>query len=166
MTKLKRILQFLIAAIVVAIVVIQFLGPVRSNPISPAAQAVEAHLQLNPQVSSILSRSCGDCHSNNTQWPWYSHVAPVSWFVIDHVNHGRSHLNFSEWGRFSADESREMLEHICKEVKSGSMPLTSYTRIHTGAKLSQDDVGTLCDWANSQLETVRRVQSEEPNDNR
>jgi hypothetical protein len=86
--------------------------------------------------------------------------------VIDHVNHGRSHLNFSDWGRFSADESREMLEHICKEVKSGSMPLASYTQIHTGAKLSQDDISTLCDWANSQRKMVRRIRAEEANADR
>ena len=156
MTKLKRLLQFLIIGLVVAIVAIQFVGPARSNPITPAAQAVEAHLQLNPQVSSILGRSCGDCHSNKTRWPWYSRVAPVSWFVIDHVNEGREHLNFSEWGRYDTSEREEMLEHICKEVKSGAMPLSSYTRLHSDAILSPDDQRALCDWANSQRDLSMR----------
>jgi len=64
---------------------------------------------VDPQVAGILDRACADCHSNKTRWPWYSHVAPVSWFVIDHVNHGRSHLNFSEWGRYDAFEQRDLL---------------------------------------------------------
>ena len=150
MTKLKRVLQFAFAAIVIAIVIAQFIGPARSNPMSPASQTVESHVQMTPQIASILDRSCTDCHSNNTRWPWYSRVAPVSWFVIDHVNHGRSHLNFSEWGRYTERERQELLEHMCKEVKSGAMPLDSYTRIHTNAKLVAGDVKTICDWANSQ----------------
>jgi len=164
MRKLKRILQFLMVGIVVAIIVIQFVGPARSNPASPASQAVEAHLQLTPQVGTILSRSCGDCHSNNTRWPWYSRVAPVSWFVIDHVNEGREHLNFSEWGRYSTHDREEMLEHLCKEVKSGSMPLSSYTQLHSDAELSAEEVRALCDWANSQRDVVRRDRKGETSD--
>lgn len=87
------------------------------------SHAIEAHLQITPQVATILEQSCNDCHSNKTRWPWYSHVAPVSWFVIDHVDHGRSHLNFSDWGRFDPREAEEMLGMICKEVQSGAMPL-------------------------------------------
>lgn len=162
--KLKRILQILFIVTIVAIVVMQFVGPARSNPIAPASQAVEAHLQVTPQVGSILTRSCGDCHSNNTRWPWYSRVAPVSWFVIDHVNEGREHLNFSEWGRYNSRDREDMLEHLCKEVKSGGMPLTSYTRLHGDAKLSPGDVKTLCDWANSQRVVVRGRSESKPGD--
>ena len=155
MSKVKRVFQFLVIGIIVALGVIQFVGPARSNPMATTSQAVEVQLQMTPQVSSILTRSCNDCHSNNTRWPWYSRVAPVSWFVIDHVNHGRQHLNFSEWGNYSVREREELLEHVCKEVKSGTMPLSSYTRIHLDAKLSSEDVMTLCDWANGQRGTLK-----------
>jgi heme-binding protein len=155
MSILKRVLQVLIIIIAAGIIVAQFVGPVRSNPVTAPSQSADTHLQISPEVRSILIRSCGDCHSNDTRWPWYSNVAPVSWFVIDHVNHGRQHLNFSEWGRYTDNESEEMLEHICKEVKSGSMPLTSYTSIHKEARLSEGDVKVLCDWARVERTSVR-----------
>jgi hypothetical protein len=107
-------------------------------------------MQVSPEVGTILDRSCGDCHSNKTRWPWYSNVAPVSWFVIDHVDHGRSHLNFSEWGRLNRREAQEMLSQICREVKSGNMPLSSYTPLHPGSKLSADDGKLLCDWTSAE----------------
>ncbi|HLA09896.1 MAG TPA: heme-binding domain-containing protein [Pyrinomonadaceae bacterium] len=161
MKRLKRSLQIAFMVLLAAIVVVQFVGPARSNPMAPPAHDFTASIQITPEVREILTRSCGDCHSNKTRWPWYSSVAPVSWFVIDHVNHGRQHLNFSEWGRYNSEESEEILEHICKEVKSGNMPLSSYTLIHRKAKLSGDDVKVLCDWANSQRKSLKaRSESE------
>ncbi len=134
----------------VLLLAIQLIGPAKSNPVAPETDSVNAKLQVTPAVASILDRSCYDCHSNKTRWPWYSNVAPVSWFVIDHVNHGRSHLNFSEWGKFNRIEAAEMLEEICKEVKSGQMPLSSYTPLHPGSELSSADVQLLCDWTNTE----------------
>lgn len=128
-------------------VIAQFIRPARTNPGSDQSLALESHVQVEPKVAAILDRSCADCHSNKTRWPWYAHVAPVSWFVIDHVNHGRSHLNLSEWGNYDASEQKDLLGEICKEVKSGSMPLSSYTPLHPGSKLSGDDVKTICDWS-------------------
>jgi len=150
MKRAKRILKWTAVVAACLLLVIQFTGPARSNPVAVDSQTVEAHVQMSPQVAAVLDRSCNDCHSNKTRWPWYSRVAPVSWFVIDHVNHGRSHMNFSEWGRFSRSEAAEMLTVICKEVKSGAMPLSSYTPLHPGSELSDEDVRLLCDWTNSE----------------
>ena len=144
-----RVLKWLGLGLVCVFVALQFMGPAKSNPVVADSQAIHSSVPVSPQVAAILERSCNDCHSNKTRWPWYSNVAPVSWFVIDHVNHGRSHLNFSEWGRYNQREAGEMLEEICREVKSGSMPLSSYTPLHPGSKLSGDDVKLLCDWTNS-----------------
>jgi Haem-binding domain len=144
--KLRRMLKWTAIGVVCLFLALQFIRPVRSNPAVSESQSANAHLQINPQVASIIQRACSDCHSNNTRWPWYSKVAPVSWFVIDHVNHGRRHLNFSEWGRYSRRDSQGMLDSICKEVQSGSMPLSSYLRLHHDANLSTEDVKTLCEW--------------------
>jgi hypothetical protein len=157
MKRVKRILKWTAVVVGSLLLVIQFTGPARSNPVAAQAQNVEAHLQVSPQVATILDRSCNDCHSNKTRWPWYSRVAPVSWLVIDHVNHGRSHLNFSEWGHLDRREAADMLGVICKEVKSGTMPLSSYTPLHPGSKLSAEDVKLLCDWTNSQRGRVEQV---------
>lgn len=147
---MKRALKFLKwFALVVVIVFVgsQFVGPARTNPAVDQTQTIHACLQVTPQVAAILDRSCQDCHANTTRWPWYSNVAPVSWFVIDHVNHGRSHLNISEWGRLENRQAVKKLEEICEEVEDGEMPLASYTRIHWSAKLSPEDKKTLCEWS-------------------
>lgn len=154
MKKAKRILKWTAVMFVGLVVAIQFTGPARSNPVATGPPIVEAQLHMTPQVAAILDRSCNDCHSNKTHWPWYSKVAPVSWLVIDHVNHGRSHLNFSEWGRYNRREAGEMLEVICKEVKAGAMPLSSYTPLHPGSKLTTEDVKLLCDWTNTERSRI------------
>jgi hypothetical protein len=114
------------------------------------SQSIEVRQQLTPAVAAILERSCNDCHSNKTRWPWYSHVAPVSWFVIDHVNEGRENVNFSEWGRYSQHDVDGLLRQMCREVRSGVMPLSSYTPMHPGSKLSAEDVKTLCAWTDAE----------------
>jgi hypothetical protein len=148
--KLLRILRWVVIVGVCCFVVSQFFGPAKTNPSMDASQSVESRLQLTPEVAAILDRSCNDCHSNKTRWPWYSNVAPVSWFVIDHVDEGRRNLNFSDWGRMNRRESEGMLKQICEEVKVGAMPLSSYTPLHPGSTLSPQDVKILCDWTNAE----------------
>jgi cytochrome c551/c552 len=143
-------MRWLLVVLACLFVVAQFSRPARTNPEVNQSMTLQAHMQVGPQIAAIIDRSCADCHSNKTRWPWYSNVAPVSWFVIDHVNEGRRHLNFSDWGRLNQREAEGMLNQICKEVKSGSMPLTSYTPMHPGSKLSTEDVKTLCDWTGAE----------------
>jgi hypothetical protein len=100
---------------------------------------------VNPQVGTILERSCRDCHSNRTAWPWYSHVAPVSWVISKHVKEGREILDFSEWTTQPPNEGERML--ICDAVSDGRMPLSGYTAIHRNARLSKQDVELICKWA-------------------
>jgi Haem-binding domain len=129
---------------------LQFVRPARTNPAVDQSQTIHARLQVTPEVAAILDRSCQDCHSNTTRWPWYSNVAPVSWLLTDHVNEGRQHLNLSEWGRYDNRRAKKKLEAMCDEVKDGAMPIRSYTLIHRGTKLSAEDVKTLCDWAEAE----------------
>jgi hypothetical protein len=93
---------------------------------------------------SRVSRACYNCHSNNTVWPWYSRIAPVSWLVADDVKGGRAHLNFSEWGRLGPDVAQRRLQDVCDEVQAGDMPLWQYRMMHPEAKLSAQDVKVLC----------------------
>jgi hypothetical protein len=150
MKRLFRVLRWLAVVVVVCLVIAQFFGPAKSNTASDATQSIESRMQLTPQVAAIIDRSCIDCHSNKTRWPWYSNVAPVSWFVIDHVNEGRENLNFSEWGRYKQRDVDGVLKQICREVRAGAMPLSSYTPLHPGSKLSAEDVKTLCDWTDAE----------------
>jgi hypothetical protein len=124
----------------------QAIRPARTNPPIDPAQELTARLTVDPAVATILGRSCGDCHSNRTVWPWYSNVAPISWFVINHVDDGRSHMNFSEWAQIPPAKVGRTLNRICKEVKSGDMPLSTYTPMHPGTKLTSADEDTICAW--------------------
>ena len=150
MTRLFKVLRWLLVIVICALVIVQFIRPARTNPAIDPSQTVESRLQVTPEAAAILDRSCNDCHSNKTRWPWYSNVAPVSWFVIDHVNEGRENLNFSEWGRYTPRDNDGLLRQICREVKSGTMPLSSYTPMHPGSELSTQDRQALCAWTDAE----------------
>jgi hypothetical protein len=150
MKRLWRVLRWLVLVIFVGFVIAQFFGPAKTNPAVDPSQVIEAKLQVTPPVTAILDRSCNDCHSNKTRWPWYSNVAPVSWFVIGHVNEGRENINFSEWGRYTPRDVDSLLKQMCRETKAGVMPLSSYTPLHPGSKLSADDVKRLCAWTDAE----------------
>jgi hypothetical protein len=156
---MKKILKWLFAVIGAALVVIQFFGPAKTNPPVDATKTIEANAQLPPEVAAIMSRACYDCHSQQTQWPWYSNVAPVSWFVIDHVNDGRKHLNFSEWGTYDAKRRHHKLEEIGEQVEMGKMPLKSYLPLHPNARLSSEDIGKLIAWAAAERRRVAEVNN-------
>lgn len=138
---------------------VQIFHPRRTNPPEQTSDRIEALTHMTPDVARTLDRSCGDCHSNATRWPWYSAVAPISWFVVGHVNEGRRHLNLSEWSRYGPNESTEHLESMCRYVERGFMPLGSYTSIHRDAVLSSDDVRTLCEWTKAESRRLREQRS-------
>lgn len=87
------------------------------------------------QVEKIIKTSCYDCHSNNTDYPWYNKVQPVAWFLEDHIEHGKEELNFNEWDELSARRKNSKLKSIINQIKDGEMPFWSYTVMHRDAKL-------------------------------
>ncbi|MGD8375193.1 MAG: heme-binding domain-containing protein [Acidobacteriota bacterium] len=137
---MRRILKWSLVGVVAALLLIQVVPVERTNP--PVEQEVDAPAP----VRAILRRSCYDCHSHETVWPWYAHVAPVSWLVARDVRHGRHHVNFSAWNRLDAEERQEAMEEIWEEVSEGEMPLWFYLPLHPDARLSDADRATLRDW--------------------
>jgi hypothetical protein len=108
---------------------------------------VKGELQAPAEVKAILERACYDCHSNETIWPWYSQIAPVSWLIHHDVEEGREHLNFSEWSAQSADEQKHKLDEIEElAVETSDMPLPYYLPLHSGARVSDADKQTLRAW--------------------
>ncbi|MEP2026185.1 heme-binding domain-containing protein, partial [Reichenbachiella sp.] len=97
----------------------------------------------------IIKTSCYDCHSYHTKYPWYTNVAPLSWWIGDHIEEGREHFNLSEWGAYSEKKALHKLEEFYEEVEEGEMPLTSYTLIHGEASLSDEQVKKLVTWVKS-----------------
>lgn len=151
---LRKVLKWIVIVLVCALVVAQFWRPARTNPPVDQSQTIQAHLQVTPQVAGIFDRSCQDCHSNTTRWPWYTNVAPVSWFIADHVNEGRKEMNLSEWGRNDRDRQRKLLREMCELVEDGAMPLGTYTPLHPGSKLSPEDVKAFCGWTNAERSRI------------
>ncbi len=140
----RRILRIAFGVLVVAFIAAQFYRPERGNPASDPILSFEAVAKPPAELTSLLNRSCRDCHSNETVWPWYSKVAPASWLVAQDVNEGRSHLNFSEWGRLGPEKARSSLRELCEQVRSGEMSVWYYLPMHPAAKLTQAEISTLC----------------------
>jgi hypothetical protein len=142
--------------IIISAVGIQFVRPPRTNPPTDPARTLSARTALAPEAAAVLDRACRDCHSNETRWPWYSQVAPVSWFVIDHVDHGRRHFNYSDWAQYERDVAERLLKNACDFARKETMPLPAYTRLHRGARLSDRDIVTICDWTDGALREAGR----------
>src|SRR5215510_1546244 len=149
-----QILKWIAIILFVVFVGIQFVRPALTNPPVDESQTILARAKVPPDVAAILDRSCRDCHSNKTVWPWYTNVAPVSWWLKNHVDHGRKDLNLSEWGKLPADRQDRKLRQICDEVQDGNMPLASYLPMHPAAKLSDQDKKILCDWTDQEREKL------------
>lgn len=131
----------------------QFVRPSMTNP--PVEPGASLTATAPREVSAILQRSCRDCHSNETTWPWYSQIAPFSWMLASHVNDGRDHFNYSEWTSITADDQDKFLGAICSMTRRGRMPLPSYLLIHRGSTLTPADVATLCRWSDRMRDTLK-----------
>ena len=128
----------------VGLVGAQFVPAGRTNP------PVGARLVAPAEVEVVLRRSCFDCHSHETRWPWYSYVAPVSWWLVRHVDRGRGDLNFSQWPTLDAEARTWILRDIERQLMERKMPLRSYTRLHLSASLNDADRDVLLRWVREQ----------------
>jgi hypothetical protein len=145
-TFLKRLA--LVALILLAVV--QLFRPARTNPPVDPVREIGAVLPLEPAVGSMFARSCNDCHSHRTVWPWYSGVAPASWLVVSDVNRGRRALNLSNWAAYAGADQRKYLSEICNEVKEGEMPGLPYVLLHRKAAIGKPEVASVCRWTAEQ----------------
>ena len=106
-------------------------------------------------ISALLQESCYNCHSNNTEYPWYNKVQPVAWFLEDHINEGKEELNFNEWDAYSNRRKNSKLKSIISQVKDDEMPLATYTLIHKDAKLSNSEKTLIIDYMKNLKETLK-----------
>ena len=132
-----------IAALVMA-AAIQFIQPDRTNPPADPAASFEALMAPPKEAVAVIHRACQDCHSNQTVWPWYSRVAPVSWLVAHDVKEGRARLNLSEWNRLGAEMAALRVKAMCQETRKGEMPIGTYKLMHPAARLTEADATALC----------------------
>ncbi|WP_106143137.1 heme-binding domain-containing protein [Flagellimonas meridianipacifica] len=143
---MKKSLKIIVFVLLLGFVGIQFFptSQNQSNTI-PKTDFILVN-DVPKQVERIITTSCYDCHSNNTDYPWYNKVQPVAWFLEDHVTHGKEELNFNEWADYSNRRKNSKLKSIISQIENGEMPLWSYTLIHREAKLLEDERNTVLDW--------------------
>jgi hypothetical protein len=151
---MRKALKYVLIILLIVLIVIQFVRPEKNAGKEIAANQINAKLQVPDDVQQVLKVSCYDCHSNNTYYPWYFQTQPVAWFLDDHIINGKRHLNFSEFANYSLRKQYKKLEEIGKEVKSGGMPLTSYTFIHRNAILSENQKNAIENWVADSRKTM------------
>ena len=121
----------------------QLIRPDRTSPPTDPSRTIQAHMGAAGGLTAILDRSCADCHSNNTVWPSYAQLAPLSWLMASAVSEGRKALNFSEWGSYPPEMQRVLLSASCREATAGRMP-GPYSLVRPETKLSPQDIETIC----------------------
>src|SRR5277367_3976509 len=135
------------SVVVFASVLVHPSGPVKAVK---SAQPLLAGTDIDPVVLGVIERSCQNCHSEKTEWPWYSHIAPVSWLVESDVSQARSHMNLSHWDEYTIEQKQEVLVRVGAIVRSGEMPPGRYTAIHADAKLSSAEREQIYQWAHAE----------------
>ncbi len=155
---MKKIVKTVAIVLFAGFILIQFIRPDQTNPPIVQAETLETSTAIPQNVEAILQRSCNDCHTNATVYPWYSNVSPFNWLLANHINDGRNQLNFSLWNTYEDSRKRRKLDQICEQATSSEMPLPSYLWIHRDAKLSPEDVKILCDWSDAEREKLAQKQ--------
>ena len=146
---LKKLGWFLLVVLLVA----QFFSPDKNEGNLESLTTFIAETSPPDNVHIILKTTCFDCHSDVTRYPWYNKITPVNYWIADHVRHGKEELNFSEWKSYSLKRKEHKMEEVYEEVEEKHMPLESYTWMHTEAKLTDDQIKEVVDWA-------KKVQSD------
>jgi hypothetical protein len=152
----KRLKWFALALVTIEVIAsVATLPPASQRPDGPLLEGA----QVPPKVLAILDRSCRDCHSDATRYPWYSYLAPVSTLVSRDVTRGRGFLNLSKWTEYSVIRRQRALTGIANQVKDGLMPLDIYIRLHPEARLSNEEVDLVFDWV--QTERMRLIMEQQ-----
>jgi hypothetical protein len=151
---MKKYLKWIFIALIVVFGLLQFANPPRTNPPVVSAFAIT---NAPTAVATRLRAACYDCHSHETRWPWYAHIAPVSWLVVGDVNEGRKHLNFSEWPSADPVRAAKRLEEMSDQIGYGDMPPKKYTAIHADARLTDAERKELTGWLDAEAARLKAL---------
>lgn len=140
--------------LVLSFVAIQFFQPDKNNYSTDRSHDISNIAAIPVSVDTLLQAACYDCHSNNTRYPWYTNIQPVGWWLRNHIDNGKRHLNFNEFTTYSPEKQNDELDEIIKSQQEGWMPLDSYTWIHKDAKLTDGQRQQLIAWAQTVKERI------------
>lgn len=150
---MKKVFIFL----AVILLVIQFFRPEKNSSNGASENHISKKYETPDEVKLILDKSCNDCHTNNTRYPWYANIQPVGWWLDHHVDEGKGEINFDEFLTYPAKKARHKMEEVNEMVKEGEMPLNSYTWVHKEAVLSMQEKLTIANWA---VATIKAIDAE------
>ena len=145
----------ILLAVILLLVIIQFIRPEKNLGSIESPNHIKYTVSVTPEVDKILKVSCYDCHSNHTEYPWYSNIQPFAWWLNDHVVEGKGELNFSEFNTYKLKRKIHKLEEVIELVEEDEMPLKSYTLLHSEAKLTAEEKEKLFSWAKASIETLK-----------
>ncbi|MGV3706476.1 MAG: heme-binding domain-containing protein [Arcticibacter sp.] len=141
-----------------ALVLIQFIQPVRNQGGQAYPADISRIYPMPENVQGILKTSCYDCHSNNTNYPWYANIQPGAWWLASHISKGKDELNFNEFGNYSSRKKQSKLKAIASSIKDVTMPISSYTLIHRNAKLSRTEQELILDWVEKTKDSLSQIK--------
>lgn len=143
---MRKIIRMILIILLIVLIIIQFIRPAKNISSGNEENAIATKYSIPDSVQNILKVACNDCHTNNTRYPWYWQIQPAAWFLDGHVRQGKRHLNFSTFTLYPINKQYKLFDKINKEVKSGDMPLTSYTIIHRDAVLNDAQQLAIENW--------------------
>lgn len=152
---MKKIFKRILMALLIIFIAIQFIRPAKNRSEGISANDISTKYPVPDSVQAILKVACYDCHSNNTRYPWYEEIQPVAWWLNNHIKDGKRGLNFSEFTSYRIKKQFHRLDDINKLVKKNEMPLSSYTLIHTDAKLTEGQKLAIAAWATSIRDSIK-----------
>ncbi|MFP5041462.1 heme-binding domain-containing protein [Parasediminibacterium sp. JCM 36343] len=152
---MKKIFKCISWVLLVAIIVIQFFHPAKNIAAAPSGYHISKAYPVPEDVQQILVKTCYDCHSNTTRYPWYNNIQPVAWWLHNHIKEGKRHLNFDEFTTYRIARQYKTLDECIDEVKGGDMPLGSYTLIHKDAIITDNEKQVFFTWCNTVRDSIK-----------
>ena len=150
MSRAKKILL----ALLVVFIAIQFIQPAHNKTVQVLPTDFAKVFVVPNNVQSVLQIACYDCHSNNTNYPWYSNIQPMAWMMARHINNGKNELNFSDFGSYTDRRQISKLKGIANQIKDDEMPIASYKMMHKKARLSKEQKDLIMDWMNKTADSL------------
>jgi hypothetical protein len=144
----------ILLGLIILFIVIQLIRPTHNMTNQVQQGDIGRQFAVPEHVQNILKRSCYDCHSNNTRYPWYAHIQPAGWYLAHHVKEGKAELNFNEFAHYSRRRQLSKFKSIAGSIKDGTMPLSSYTLLHRDAQLSAEEKELLINWASKTRDSL------------
>ncbi|MFN6038112.1 MAG: heme-binding domain-containing protein [Bacteroidota bacterium] len=151
----RKILKPILIILLIGLFIIQFFPTEKNTGVRYGANDYTNAIEVPADVKNLIENACMDCHSNHTNNVWYQNIQPIGWWMNNHVNEGKEELNFSEFNTYKIKRKAHKLEEIAEQIEKGEMPPGYYTIMHSSAKLNENQMKTLINWAENEMKKLK-----------